>query len=127
MLTRAMFSLVGPLDPYCARATYPILCVPQYPGEVATAPPADDAMKARAREDAEAALAQPLEAFHTFFIAGKQFIGRNGPSIADIRLAATLEFLRAIDYDLPAWAQDYTTAVETALGDAYSEPASDVR
>jgi glutathione S-transferase len=49
------------------------------------------------------------------------------PSIADIRLAATLEFLRAIDHDLPAWAEDYLTTVESALGDAYSEPASDVR
>jgi glutathione S-transferase len=94
---------------------------------VATAPDADDAMKARAREDAQAALAQPLEAFHTFFIDGKQFIGRDGPSIADIRLAASLEFLRAIDYEFPAWASDYMTAVETALGNAYSEPASDVR
>ena len=49
------------------------------------------------------------------------------PSIADIRLAATLEFLRAIDYDFPAWAEEYMTAVESALGDAYSEPAADVR
>jgi glutathione S-transferase len=49
------------------------------------------------------------------------------PSIADIRLAATLEFLRAIDYDLPVWAEDYISAMETALGDAYTEPASDVR
>ena len=110
-----------------ARATYPVLGFPQYPGEVATAPGADDAMKARAREDAEAALAQPLEAFHTFFIDGKEFIGRDGPSIADIRLAATLEFLRAIDYDFPAWTQEYMARVESALGDAYSEPASDVR
>lgn len=123
----AMFYLVGTLYPYVARATYPILGFPQYPGEVATAPGADDAMKARAREDAEAALAQPLEAFHTFFIGDKQFIGRRGPSIADIRLAATLEFLRAIDYQLPAWAEEYMSSVEGALGDAYSEPAADVR
>jgi glutathione S-transferase len=127
MINSAMFYLVGTLYPYLARATYPVLGFPQYPGEVATAPEADDAMKAKAREDAEAALSQPLEAFHTFFIGDKQFIGRDGPTIADIRLAATLEFLRAIDYDLPAWAEDYMTAVETALGDAYSEPASDVR
>jgi glutathione S-transferase len=127
MINSAMFYLVGTLYPYLARATYPVLAFPQYPGEVATAPDADDAMKAKAREDAVAALAQPLEAFHTFFIDGKQFIGSGGPSIADIRLAATLEFLRAIDYDLPAWAEDYMTAVEAALGDAYSEPASDVR
>lgn len=127
MINSAMFYLVGTLYPYVARATYPVLSFPQYPGEVATCPGADEAMKAQAREDAEAAIAQPLEAFHTFFIDGKQFIGRNGPTIADIRLAATLEFLRAVDYPLPAWAEEYMTAVETALGPAYSEPASDVR
>ena len=49
------------------------------------------------------------------------------PSIADIRLAATLEFLRAIDYELPAWAKDYMAAMEKTLGEAYSEPAADVR
>jgi glutathione S-transferase len=126
MINSAMFYLVGTLYPYLARATYPVLGFPQYPGEVATAPGADDAMKARAREDAEAALAQPLEAFHSFFIGGKQFIGGDRPSIADIRLAATLEFLRAIDYDFPAWAEEYMSSVEAALGDAYSEPAGDV-
>jgi glutathione S-transferase len=44
-----------------------------------------------------------------------------------MRLAATLEFLRAIDYDFPAWAEDYMSAMEEALGDAYTEPAADVR
>ena len=127
MINSAMFYLVGTLYPYVARATYPALGFPQYPGEVATAPDADETMKKRAREDAEAALAQPLEAYHEFFLAGKQFIGRNGPSIADIRLAATLEFLRAIDYDFPAWAEEYVGAVESALGEAYSEPVADVR
>ena len=53
--------------------------------------------------------------------------GIPAPSIADIRFAATLEFLRAIDYDFPAWAEQYMTAMETTLGDAYSEPAADVR
>ncbi len=57
----------------------------------------------------------------------QQFIGGDQPSIADIRLAATLEFLRAIDYDFPQWAEDYLSGVEDALGDAYSEPAADVR
>src|SRR5690349_3982122 len=127
MINSAMFYLIGTLYPYVARATYPVLGFPQYAGEVATAPEADDAMKDRARKDAEAALAQPLEAYRTFFLDGKQFIGGDGPSIADIRLAATLEFLRAIDYDFPAWAEEYMSAVETALGDAYSEPAADVR
>ena len=55
------------------------------------------------------------------------FIGGDSPSIADIRLSATLEFLDAIDYDLPDWAREYMAAMEAALGDAYSEPAADVR
>ena len=65
--------------------------------------------------------------YRLFFLDGTRFIGGDSPSIADIRLAATLEFLKAIDYDFPAWARDYMSAVETALGDAYSEPAADVR
>ena len=44
-----------------------------------------------------------------------------------MRLAATLEFLRAIDYEFPAWAEEYMARIEDALGDAYSEPAADVR
>ena len=126
MIDSAMFYLIGTLYPLVARATYPALGFPQYPGEVATSE-ADDAMKAQAQKDAEAALAEPLEAFHLFFLDGKTFIGGDAPSIADIRLAATLEFLRAVDYDFPGWAEDYMRAVEDALGEAYSEPAADVR
>ena len=40
---------------------------------------------------------------------------------------ASLEFLAAIDYDRPAWLRDYMARVEAALGDAYTEPAADVR
>ena len=58
---------------------------------------------------------------------GRQFIGGDTPSIADIRFAASLEFLRAIDYPFPAWAEEYMAAMEEALGEAYSEPAADVR
>jgi glutathione S-transferase len=126
MIDSAMFYLIGTFYPLVARATYPTLEFPQYAGEVATSE-ADPAMKAKAQQDAAAALAAPLEAFHAFFLDGKQFIGGDAPSIADIRLAVTLEFLRAIDYEFPAWAEEYMTAVETALGDAYSEPAADVR
>ena len=126
MTDSAMFYLVGTLYPYLARATYPTLGFPQYAGEVATSG-ADDEMKAKAAKDAEAEIAKPLEAFHDFFMDGKRFIGGDDPSIADIRLAATLEFLRAIDYDFPAWAEEYMAAVEEALGEAYSEPAADVR
>jgi glutathione S-transferase len=69
----------------------------------------------------------PLEVYREFFLDGTTFIGGDTPTIADIRLAATLEFLRAIDYDFPAWAEEYMQAVESALGEAYSEPAADVR
>jgi glutathione S-transferase len=126
MVDSAMFYLIGTLYPLVARATYPTLGFPQYPGEVATSD-ADDAMKAKAQKDAEEAIAEPLEAYRQFFLDGRTFIGGEGPSIADIRLAATLEFLRAVDYDFPAWAEEYMSAVEQALGDAYSEPAADVR
>jgi glutathione S-transferase len=126
MVDSAMFYLIGTLYPLVARATYPTLGFPQYPGEVATSE-ADDAMKAKAQEDAEAAVAEPLEAYRLFFLDGRTFIGGDQPSIADIRLAATLEFLRAVDYDFPAWAEEYMAAVEGALGEAYSEPAADVR
>jgi glutathione S-transferase len=122
----AMFYLTGTLYPLVARATYPTLGFPQYAGEVATSD-ADADMKARAQQDAEAAIAKPLDVYREFFLEGKPFIGGAAPSIADIRLAATLEFLRAIDYDFPAWTEEYLTAVETALGDAYTEPATDVR
>jgi glutathione S-transferase len=126
MVDSAMFYLIGTLYPLVARATYPTLGFPQYAGEVATSE-ADDDMKAQAQKDAEAAIAEPLEAYRAFFLDGRTFIGGDTPSIADIRLAATLEFLRAIDYDFPAWAEEYMTAVESALGEAYSEPAADVR
>src|SRR3954452_2303265 len=126
MVDSAMFYLVGTLYPVVARATYPTLGFPQYAGEAATSD-ADDATKAKAAKDAEAAIAQPLDAYREFFMDGKKFIGGDSPSIADIRLAATLEFLRAIDYDFPAWAEEFMTAVEEALGEAYSEPAADVR
>jgi glutathione S-transferase len=126
MVDSAMFYLIGTLYPLLARATYGALNFPLYPGEVGSSG-ADDDLKAQAQRDAEDALAQPLEAFHAHFLAGRSFIGGDSVSIADIRLAVSLEFLRAIDYDLPSWAEEYASRVEDALGDAYSEPASDVR
>jgi glutathione S-transferase len=84
-------------------------------------------MKAKAAKDAEAAIAHPLDVYREFFLDGKKFIGGDSVTIADIRLAATLEFLNAVDYDFPAWASEYMSAVESELGEAYSEPAGDVR
>jgi glutathione S-transferase len=126
MVDNAMFYLIGTFYPLLARATYPTLGFPQYAGEVATSE-ADDDMKAKAAKDAEAALAEPLDVFNSYFMDGQRFIGGDHPSIADIRLAATLEFLRAIDYPFPDWAEEYMSNMESALGEAYSEPAGDVR
>src|SRR6185295_9818214 len=110
MVDNAMFYLIGTFYPLLTRATYPALGFPQYPGEVGTSA-ADDEMKATAQQDAEAALAEPLDVFRTFFLDEKPFIGGDSPSIADIRLSATLEFLNAIDYDLPDWAREYMAAM----------------
>jgi glutathione S-transferase len=126
MVDSAMFYLIGTMYPLVARATYPTLQFPQYAGEAATSG-ADDGVKEQAAKDAQAALAEPLEAYRLFFLDGRTFIGGDSPSIADIRLAATLEFLNAVDYDFPEWAREYMSAVESALGEAYSEPAADVR
>jgi glutathione S-transferase len=126
MVDNAMFYLIGTLYPLLARATYPVLAFGQYPGEVATSEAAEE-LKEKARRDAEEALAEPLEVYDTFFLAGQPFIGGDQPSIADLRLAATLEFLRAIDYPFPQWAEEYMARIEETLGESYSEPAADVR
>ena len=126
MVDSAMFYLVGTLYPLLARATYPSLGFGQYPGEVATSA-ASDELKTQAQKDAQAALAGPLDVYREFFLDGRRFIGGDTPSIADIRFAASLEFLRVIDYPFPAWAEEYMSAMEATLGEAYSEPAADVR
>ena len=95
------------------------------PGEVG-ASDADAAEKAKAQKAAVAAVDETLAALHKFFLEGKTFIGGDHPSIADIRLAASLEFLKVIDYHFPAWAKTYMAAIAKALGDAYAEPAKDV-
>ena len=126
MVDSAMFYLIGTFYPLLARATYPALSFPQYAGEVG-ASDADETAKSAAQQAAEAALAGPLDVYRAFFLADRRFIGGDTPSIADIRLAASLEFLAAIDYDLPAWARDFMADMETTLGAAYAEPAADVR
>jgi glutathione S-transferase len=118
MVDSAMFYVVGTLYPLIGRATYQALGFPQYPGEDTTV---------QGAEDAQAALAEPLEAIRAFFLDGKPFIGGDRPGIADFRLAASVEFLRSIDYPFPGWLEEYMGALESALGDAYSEPVADVR
>ena len=126
MVDSAMFYIVGTLYPYVARATYPALGFPQYPGEVGASDAAPEA-KTAAQKAAADAIAQPLDVLHRFYLSGHPFIGGAHASIADIRLAATLEFLAMCDTPLPAWAKSYLERVEGKLGKAYSEPAADVR
>jgi len=126
MVDSAMFYVIGTLYPLITRAAYPTLGFPQYPGEVGSSD-ADDAAKQAAIAVATDAVAEPLDVFRVFFLDGTPFIGGDSPSIADMRLAASLEFLNAVDYDFPGWARDYLAAMEETLGAAYSEPAGDVR
>jgi glutathione S-transferase len=126
MIDSAMFYIIGTLYPLIARATYPALGFPLYPGEVG-ATSLEAAHKAEAQKAALDAIAEPLDVLNAFYMDGKPFIGGAKPSIADIRLASTLEFLAAVDYKLPAWAKTYMHNMETKLGKAYTEPASDVR
>jgi glutathione S-transferase len=127
MVDGANFYTMSMLYPLVARATYPRLSFPGYPGEVSTSEASDEEKEA-ARKAAEAAIPRMLDTYRKFYGTEGGFIGGGeGPSIADIRLVCTLEFLAVADSELPDWAKDYMQRVETALGDAYSEPAADVR
>ncbi len=126
MVDSAMFYIIGTIYPLVARATYPVLGFPQYPGEVG-ASEASDRDKEKARKAAQKALAEPLEVMHSFFLGKRRFIGGSNPTLADIRLAASLEFLAAIDYKLKPWARRFMLRLEEKLGEAYSEPAAEVR
>ena len=126
MVDAANFYTLSMLYPLLARATYPRLSFAGYPGEVSTSDASDEEKEA-ARKAAEDDLPRHLEVYPRFFFSDAGFIGGDRPTIADIRFACTLEFLAVADTELPDWAKDYMQRVESALGEAYSEPAADVR
>jgi glutathione S-transferase len=127
MVDAANFYTMSILYPLLTRATYPRLGFSGYPGEVSTSEASDEDKEA-ARKAAEEGLPRILDTYRRFYGIDKGFIGGgDSPTIADIRLASTLEFLAVMDTELPDWAKDYMQRVESALGDAYSEPAADVR
>jgi glutathione S-transferase len=128
MVDGANFYTMSMLYPLVARATYPRLSFAGYPGEVATAESSSEDDKEAARKAAEDAIPRILDTYREFYGADGGFIGGgDSPSIADIRLVCTLEFLAVMDAQLPDWTKDYMQRVESALGNAYSEPAADVR
>jgi glutathione S-transferase len=128
MVDAANFYTMSILYPLVARATYPRLSFAGYPGEVATSEVASDEDKEVARKAAEDAIPRILDTYKRFYGTDGGFIGGgSSPTIADIRLVCTLEFLAVTDTGLPAWTKDYMQRVEAALGEAYSEPAADVR
>jgi glutathione S-transferase len=127
MVDAANFYTLSIFYPLLTRATYPRLGFPGYPGEVSTSEASDEDKEA-ARKTAEEALPRILDTYRKFYLADGDFIGGgDSPTIADIRFACTLEFLAVMDTELPGWAKDYMQRVESALGDAYREPAADVR
>jgi glutathione S-transferase len=127
MVDAANFYTLSILYPLLTRATYPRLGFPGYAGEVSTSEASDEDKEA-ARKSAEEALPRILETYRAFYGADEGFIGGgDSPTIADIRFACTLEFLAVMDTELPDWTKDYMQRVESALGEAYSEPAADVR
>jgi glutathione S-transferase len=127
MVDAANFYTMSILYPLLTRATYPRLGFPGYAGEVSTSEASEEEKEA-ARKAAEEALPRILDTYRKYYGIDKGFIGGgDSPTIADIRLASTLEFLAVMDTELPDWAKDYMQRVESALGDAYSEPAADVR
>jgi glutathione S-transferase len=127
MVDAANFYTLSIFYPVLTRATYPLLGFSGYPGEVSTSDATDEAKEA-ARKSAEDALPKILDTFPAFWGTDTGFIGGgDSPTVADIRLAATLEFLAVTETGIPDWGKDYISRVESALGEAYTEPAGDVR
>lgn len=125
MVNAALHYHAGAIYPLIGKTVYPIFNFPPYPADLRGAPVADE-IKEQGRKDAQAAIAEVLEVVRDFFISG-HFIGGNHPGIADIRLASSLEWLPVAQYEFADWTRQYLEQIESALGQAYSEPASDVR
>ena len=128
MVDSAMFYVVGTLYPLSSARHLSGARLSAISGEVGASDAERRGQSGRAEGRDRGTSPEPLSVFQTFYLLGQAVHRRRRPSIADIRLAATLEFLAAIDYDLPALGEaNIVAAMEKALGAAYSEPAADVR
>ena len=126
MVDNAMFYVIGTLYPLITRATYPTLGFPQYPGEVGSSD-ADDAAKKAAIADATEAVAEPLDVFRDV-LPRRQAVHRR--RLAVDRRHPPGRVARVPERDrlrLPGLGARLHGGDGRALGDAYSEPAADVR
>jgi glutathione S-transferase len=125
MIDAALGYHSGSFYPMVGKVVYPLFGFPPYPADLRGAP-VSDVIRERGRLDAQAALPELLNVFRDFFMQG-DFIGDETPSIADIRLVSTLEWLPAANFVAEEWVTRYMHRLEQALGQAYAEPAQDVR
>lgn len=116
----------GALYPHLARATYPSLGYPPSPGEAAHTAPE---LAAQAAKDAAAALEELFAVLLKDFVhPASGFIGTTEcPSIADIRVVASMQFLPVIGYAMPPDLQAYHDKVVAALGASFTDVAGDVQ
>ena len=127
MVDSAMFYLIGTLYPLLARATYPALGFPQYPGEVGTSDADDDAEGAGAagrRGGARRAARRLPRVLPRRQAVHRRRLARRSPTSASPRRSSSCARSTTTSRPGPS---DYMAAMEAALGDAYSEPAADVR
>ena len=125
MVNAALHYHAGAIYPLVGKTVYPIFDFPPYPADLRGAP-VDDSIKEQGRLGAQAAIAEVLDVVRSFFLNGP-FIGGDYPNIADIRLASTLEWLPVAHYEFAPWTRDYLEQMQSNLGQAYAEPAADVR
>ena len=126
MVDSAMLYLTGTLYPLLARATYPTLHFPQYPGEVATSA-ADDALKAQAQKDAEEAIAEPLEVYRAGSSTGSGSSAATAPPSPTSGWRPRSSSCARSTTRSRTGRRSTCAGSRSALGDAYSEPAADVR
>ena len=105
MVDSAMFYLTGTFYPLLTRATIRRSASASTPGRSGRR--ADDENEGQGAEGCGGGARYATRAIPRLVPRGRKFIGGDGPSIADMRWAATPRFLRAIDYELPGWAEEY--------------------
>ena len=125
MVDSAMFYVIGTLYPLITRATYPTLGFPQYPARWGVARRRRTEGPA-SPDGAEAAIAEPLDAFRAFFLDGRTFIGGvRRPSLTSALPPRSSSC--APSTTVPGLGRGVSGRHGGALGAAYSEPAADVR